>query len=79
MEVDQNMPVGVMSIGMISNPGMSSICSSWVVKDDETGMVYVDTVMMSMGRMVIGSMESNEGPAIEDMTDQLQEASETHH
>ena len=71
------MPVGVMSIGMISNPGMSSICSSQVVKDDKTGLVYVDTVTMSMGRMVIGRTESNEGPTIEDVTDQLQEASET--
>ena len=71
VEVDRDMPVGVMSIGMVSNPSKSSICSSKVVKDDKTGLVYLDTVMTSIGRMVIGSTESNEGPTIEDVTDQL--------
>ena len=71
MEVDRDMPVGAMSMGMVLNPGMLSICSSRVVKDDEMGLVYLDTVMTSIGRMVIGSMESNEGPTIEDVTDQL--------
>ena len=65
------MPVSMMTIGMVSNPGMSSISSSWVVKDNETGLVYLDTMTTSIGRMVIGSMESNEGPTIEDVTDQL--------
>ena len=71
VEVDQDMPVGTMSIGMVLNPSMLSICSSQVVKDDETGLVYLDTVTTSIGRMIIGSTESNEGPTIEDMTDQL--------
>ena len=71
MEVDQDMPVGTMSIGMVSNPGLSSIISSRVVKDDTTGLVYLDTVTMSIGRMVLGSTESSEGPTIEDVTDQL--------
>ena len=71
MEVDQDTPEGMMSMGMVLNPGMLSICSSQVVKNDEAGLVYLDTVMMSIGRMVIGSMESNEGPTIEDVKDQL--------
>ena len=71
VEVDQNMPVSAMAMGMVLNPSMSSISSSQVVKDDETGLVYLDTVTMSIGRMVIGSMETREGPTIEDMTDQL--------
>ena len=70
VEVDQGMPVGPISIGMVSNPGLSSISSSWVVKDDTTGLVYLDTIMTSIGRMVLGSMESSEGPTIEDITDQ---------
>ena len=65
------MLVGMMSIGMVSNPGMLRVCSSQVVKDYEMGLVYLHTVTMSIGRMVIGSMESNEGPTIEDVTDQL--------
>ena len=71
MEVDQNTPVSMMAMGIVSNPGMWSISSSWVVKDDETGIVYLDTVMTSIERMVIGSMETREGPTIEDVTDQL--------
>ena len=71
VEVDQGMPVDPISIGMVSNPGLLSISSSRVVKDDTMGLVYLDTVMTSIGRMVLGSMESSEGPTIEDITDQL--------
>ena len=71
MEVDQNTPVSVMVMGMVLNPGMSSVSSSRVVKDYEMGLVYLDTMMTSIERMVIGSKESREGPTIEDMTDQL--------
>ena len=65
------MPVSMMAVGMVSNPSMSSISSSQVVKDNKTGLVYLDTISASIGRMVIGSMETREGPTIEDMTDQL--------
>ena len=69
VEVDQGTPVGTMSIGMVSNPGLSSISSSQVVKDDITGLVYLDTMTTSIGRMALGSMETGEGPIIEDITD----------
>ena len=71
VEVDQNTPVNAMAMGMVSNPGMLSISSSRVVKDNETGLVYLDTMTTSTGRMVIGSMETREGSTIEDVTDQL--------
>ena len=71
VEVDQNTPVSAMAVGMGSNPGMSSISSSRVVKDDEMGLVYLHTITTSIGRMVIGSTETREGPTIEDVTDQL--------
>ena len=70
VEVDQGMPVGPISIGMVSNPSLLSISSSRVVKDDTTGLVYLDTITTSIGRMVLGSTESSEGPTIEDITDQ---------
>ena len=44
-----------MTMGMVSNPGMSCISSSQVVKEDKTGLVYLDTMTTSIGRMVIGS------------------------
>ena len=65
VEVDWEMPVGTMSIGMVSSPGLSSISSSRVVKDDTTGLVYLDTIMTFIGRMVLGSLEPSEGPSIE--------------
>ena len=71
VEVDQDTSEGMMSMGMVLNPSMLSICSSRVVKDDEVGLVYLDTVTTSIGRMVIGSTESNKGPNIEDVMDQL--------
>ena len=39
VEVDRDTPEGVMSMGMVLHPGMLSICSSQVVKDDEVGLV----------------------------------------
>ena len=70
VEVDQETPVGAMSIGMVLNPSLSSVSSSQVVKDDTTGFVYLDTMMTSIGRMVLGGSEHSEGPVIEDITDQ---------
>ena len=55
MEVDRDTPASAVTLGMVSNPGMSSICSSQVVRDDEKGLVYLYTVTTSIGWMVIGS------------------------
>ena len=63
--------MGTMSIGMVSNPGLLSISSSWVAKDNTMGLVYLDTIMTFIGRLVLGGLEPSEGPAIEDITDQL--------
>ena len=70
VEVDQDTPASVVTMGMVSSLGMLSVCSSRVVRDDEKGLVYLDTVTMSIGRMVIGSAESKEGPTIENVTNQ---------
>ena len=71
VEVDQDTPVVMHIIGMVLNPCLSSVSSSRVMKDDEMGLVYLDTVMTSIGRMVLGSTEYMDGPTIEDVTDQL--------
>ena len=70
VEVDQETPVGTMSIGMVPKPGLLSVSSSRVVKDNTMGLGYLDTMMTSIGRMVLGSMEPSEGPTIEDIMDQ---------
>ena len=41
-----------------------------MVKDDMMGLVYMDTVTTSVGRIILGRSDSNEGPVIEDITDQ---------
>ena len=69
VEVGQKMPMGSMSIGLVLTPSISSVSSSHVVQDDTMGLVYMDTVTTSIGRVVLGRSGSNEGPIIEDITD----------
>ena len=70
MEIGQEMPVGTMVIWLVMTPSISSVCSSHVVKDNTMGLVYLDTVTTSIGRVVLGGSDPNEGPVIEDITDQ---------
>ena len=70
VEVGWEMPMGSMSIGLVLTPGISSVSSSHVVQDDTMGLVYMDTVTTSIGRVILGRSGSNEGPIIEDITDQ---------
>ena len=70
MEVGQEMPMGSMSIGLVSTPGISSVSLSRMVKDNTMGLVYMDTMTTSVGRVILGRSDSNEGPIIEDITDQ---------
>ena len=71
VEVDRDTPASVVTMRIISDPSMLSICLSRVVRDDEKGLVYLHTVTTSIGWMVIGSTEAKEGPTIEDVMDQL--------
>ena len=71
IEVDQELPI--MSMGLVMTPGISSISSSCVVKDDATGLTYVDTVTTSIGRIILSGPDPNAtpmGPTIEDITNQ---------
>ena len=70
VEVGWEMPVGSMSIGLVLTPGISSVSSSHVVQDDMMGLVYMDTVTTSVGRVILGRSGLNKGPIIEDITDQ---------
>ena len=74
MELDQEVPGGTLSVGLVLAPGISSISSSCMVKDEATGLTYVDTITTSIGRIVISgdatSLNPNApGPTIEDITD----------
>ena len=70
-EVFENMT----SIGLVATLGISIVCATRVVKDDETRLVYMDTMTTSVGRVVLGtdSVSSNDRPVIEDITKQLED------
>ena len=73
IEVDQEVPMGTLSIGLVTTPGISSMSSSHVVKDDATGLTYVDTVTTSVGRIILSCPDPNASstdPTIEDITGQ---------
>ena len=59
-------------IGLVATPGISSVSSSCIVKDEITGMTYVDTITTSIGRVAISGPDPEifpMGPTIEDVTD----------
>ena len=78
VKLDQEVPVGTLSVGLVTAPGISSISSSCMVKDEATGLTYVDTITTSIGRIIISGgtlLDPNaSGPTIEDITDREYEA-----
>ena len=71
VEVDLKVPVGSMPIRLVATPGISSMSSSHIVKDEITGITYMDTVTTSIGRVTIsgtGPEAFPTGPTIEDIT-----------
>ena len=71
--ISSDMPVIPMSIGLVATPGISSVSSTRMMKDDTMGLVYMHTVTTSVGRVILGgdSVDSHGGPVIEDITDQI--------
>ena len=72
VEVDLKAPVGAMPIGLVATPGISSVSSSHIVKDEIMGITYMDTITTSVGRVTISGPDLEAfptGPTIEDITD----------
>ena len=72
VEVDLEVPGGVMAIGLVAAPGISSVSSSHIVKDEITGITYMDTITTSIGRVTLSGPDPeacSTGPTIEDITD----------
>ena len=72
-QTSQDMSMDVMSIRMVTTAGISSMSSSRVVQDDTTGLIYMDTITTSIGRVVLSGPDpgkSSSGPTIEDVTGQ---------
>ena len=72
LEIDQEAPMGALSIGLVMMLGMSSVSSSHVVTNDAMGLKYVDTATTSIGRIILCKPNPNAsmGPMIEDVTGQ---------
>ena len=74
VEVDLEAPMGTMPIRLVVTPGISSMSASCIVKDEVTGVTYLDTVTTSVGRVPLSSPDLEAcftGPMIEDITDQV--------
>ena len=72
VEVDQEVPMGSLSIELVTTLEISSISSSHVIRDDTTELTYVDTVTTSVERIILSGPDpdASTGPIIKDITDQ---------
>ena len=59
-------------VGVMSAPGVVTMCTSCIVRDKMTGATYLDTVTTLVGRVALSGPEQEtpaQGPMIEDMMD----------
>ena len=71
VEVDLEPTMDTMPIGLVATVGISSMSASHIVKDEATGVTYLDTIMTSIGRVALSSQDleaPSSGPTIEDIT-----------
>ena len=62
----------LVAVGVMSAPGVATMSTSCIVKDEVTGVTYMDTVTTLVGRVALSSPEQEtpaQGPKIEDITD----------
>ena len=61
-----------LAVGVMSAPGVATMCTSCIIKDKVTGVTYMDTATTSVGRVALSGPEQEtpaQGPQIEDVTD----------
>ena len=71
VEVALEAPLGTMPIGLIVTPRISTMSMSHIIWDQTTGIMYMDTVTTSIGRVALSGPDleaSSMGPIIEDVT-----------
>ena len=62
----------LVAVGVMSAPGVATMSTSHIVKDEVTWVTYMDTVTTLVGRVVLSGPEQEtpvQGPKIEDITD----------
>ena len=72
VEVDLELPVGLMPMELVAAPGIASMSSTHIIKDELMGVTYMDMVTTSVGRVTIsgpGLEAFPTSPTIEDITD----------
>ena len=71
VEVALELPLGTMPFGVVEAPGISMVSTSCIVRDEVTGITYMDTVTTSIGRVALSGPDSGAsslGPMIKDVT-----------
>ena len=61
-----------LAVGVMTAPGMVTMCTSHIVRDEVTGATYLDMVTTLVGRVALSGPECEtaaQGPIIEDVTD----------
>ena len=61
-----------LAVGVMSPPGVVTMSTSCIMKDEVTGITYMDMVTTSVGRVPLSGPEQEtpaQGPKIEDITD----------
>ena len=70
--MDLEPPVGLMPMELVAAPGITSMSSSHIIKDELMGVTYMDMVTTSIGRVTINSLGLEAfptSPTIEDIMD----------
>ena len=61
-----------LAVGVMTAPGVVTMCTSCIIRDELTGATYLDTVTTSVGTVALSDPKQEtptQGPTIEDMTD----------
>ena len=74
LEGAHEVPPDLLAVRVMLAPGVVTMSTSCIVKDEVTGVTYMDTVTTLVGRVVLSGPEqepSAQGPKIQDITDLL--------
>ena len=65
------LPMGTIPFGVVTAPGISMVSTSHVMRDEATGVTYINTVTTSIWRVALSSPNPEaltSGPTIKDVT-----------
>ena len=72
LELASEVPHGTISIGVVATPRISTMSMSHIIRDEATGVTYMDMVTTSVRKVALSSPDSeasSQGPTIENVTD----------